>query len=88
MTHKIKKFFFINFKFGIARCSLLRAEDFSLDVLYGGLGISKLQWLTKKKYQIIFSAVNFCQCLVIKRLIRMGSGSGSVFTLKCRIRNQ
>jgi hypothetical protein len=47
MTHKIKKIF----KFGSAGCFLLRAEDFScsLDVLYGGIGISKLQWLTKKK---------------------------------------
>jgi hypothetical protein len=33
-----------------ARCSLLRDEDFScsLNVLYGGLGISKLQFLITK----------------------------------------
>ncbi len=42
----------------------------------------------KKKLSNFFSAVNFCQYLVIKRWIRIGSGSGSVFTLKCRIRNQ
>ncbi len=48
------------FKFWSARCSLLRDEDFScsLDVvLYGGLEMSKLQFLIKKfKF---FSAVNF-----------------------------
>ncbi len=45
---------------------LLRAEDFScsLDVLYEGLDISKLQFLIKQ-YQI-FSAVNFLKLLVIK----------------------
>jgi hypothetical protein len=38
----------------------LRAEGFScsLGVLYGGLGISKLQFLIKK-IKIIFPAVNF-----------------------------
>jgi hypothetical protein len=37
---------------------LLRAEDFSciLDVLYGGLGIRKLQFLIKK-FQIFFKFV-------------------------------
>jgi hypothetical protein len=37
-----------NFKFWGAGCYLLRAEDFScsLDVLYGGLGISKLQFFS------------------------------------------
>ncbi len=36
-----------------AGCSLLRAEGFSssLDLLYGGLGISKLQFLIKKIYK-------------------------------------
>ncbi len=50
----------INFIFWNTRCSLLRAEGFScsLDVLYGGLGIIKLQ----------VSAVFFCQILVIKTL--------------------
>jgi hypothetical protein len=52
----------------------LRAEGFfcNLDVLYGGLGICKLQFLKKK----IFSAVIFFQFLVIKVLdpdwIRIG----------------
>ncbi len=38
------------FKCWIARCSLLRDKDFScsLDVLYGGLGIRKLQFLIKE----------------------------------------
>jgi hypothetical protein len=41
----------------------LRAEGFfsNLDILYGGLGIGKLQFLVKKKY-------NFFQFLVIKAL--------------------
>ncbi len=43
--------------------SLLRAEGFSciLGVLYGGLGISKLQFLIKK-IEIKFPALNFFQC--------------------------
>ncbi len=43
-----------------ARCCLLRAEGFSccLSVLYGGLGISKLPFLMKKKI-LHFSAVFF-----------------------------
>ncbi len=45
LTHKNRK------KVG---CSLLRAEGFScsLGVLYGGLGISKLQFLIKKENKI------------------------------------
>jgi hypothetical protein len=41
-------------------CSLLMAEGFScsLGVLYGGLGISKLQLLIKK-IEIKFQAINF-----------------------------
>jgi hypothetical protein len=41
-------------------CSLLRAEGFScsLGVLYGGLGISKLQLLIKK-IEVEFPAINF-----------------------------
>ncbi len=44
---------------------LLRAEG--LDILYGGLGIGKLQFLIKKKFKF-FSAVIFFQFLVIKAL--------------------
>ncbi len=35
------------------KIEILRAEGFScgLDVLYGGLGISKLQFLIKKRYK-------------------------------------
>ncbi len=49
---------------------LLRAEGFfcNLDILYGGLGIGKLQFLIKKKL-IFFSAVIFFQFLVIKARI-------------------
>jgi hypothetical protein len=37
--------------------SLLRAEGFfsNLDVLFGGLGIGKLQFLIKKKFNFFFS---------------------------------
>jgi hypothetical protein len=52
--------------------SLLRAEGFScsLGVLYGGLGISKLQFLIKK-IEIKFPAINFFPFLVIKPWIRI-----------------
>ncbi len=45
-----------------AGCSLLRAEGFScsLGILYGGLGIRKLQFLIKK-IKIKFLVVNFFQ---------------------------
>jgi hypothetical protein len=45
-------------------CSLLRAEGFScsLSVLYGGLEISKLQFLIKK-IEIKFPAINFFSIL-------------------------
>jgi hypothetical protein len=48
---------------------LLRTEGFSynLDILYGGLGIGKLQFLIKKNNKK-FSAVIFFQFLVIKAL--------------------
>ncbi len=54
-----------------ARCSLLRAEGFScsLDVLYGGLGISKLQILIKK-YEFFSQLFNF-KLLIIKTLDRI-----------------
>ncbi len=50
------------FIFRSAGCSLLRAEGFScsLGVLYGGLGIGKLQFLIKK-IKIIFLVVSFFQ---------------------------
>ncbi len=50
------------FIFWSAGCSLLRAEGFScsLGVLYGGLGIIKLQFLIKK-IKIKFLVVNFFQ---------------------------
>ena len=47
----------------------MRAEGFScsLDVLYGGLGISKMQFLIKKLFKKKFR-YNFFQFLVIKTL--------------------
>ncbi len=75
------------FIFWSAGCSLLRAESFScsLGVLYGGLGISKLQILIKK-IKIKFLVVNFFQFWIIRLWIRIrdpdpGSRSG------IRIRN-
>jgi hypothetical protein len=43
--------------FSSAGCSLLRAEGFfcNLDILFGGLGIGKLQFLIKKKFNFFFS---------------------------------
>ncbi len=68
MTHKNRKKL-RNFMFWSAGCSLLRAEGFSysLDVLYWGLGISKLQFSIKKILNICL-AVNFFQVLIIKSL--------------------
>ncbi len=45
-------------------CSLLRAEGFScsLGVLYGGIGISKLQFLIEK-IEIKFPGINFFSIL-------------------------
>jgi hypothetical protein len=68
-----------------AGCSLLRADGFfcSLNVFYGSLGISKLQFFIKKISNFFFSAVNFLSNFGHKN---PGSGSGSVFSLKCWIR--
>ncbi len=70
ITYKYRKKLIIIFMFWSAGCSFLRAEGFScsLCVLYGGLGITKLQLLyLSKKYQIFFSCKIF-QFLVIKTL--------------------
>jgi hypothetical protein len=65
ITHKNRKIFEV-----LAVCSLMRAEGFScsLDVLNGGIGISKLQFLKK------ISAVNFFSIFV-----HQNPGSGFVF---------
>ncbi len=91
MTHKNRKKSSI-FMFFCTGCSLLRAESFScsLGILYGGLGISKLQFMIKK-IEIKFPATNFFQFQVIKHWIRIrdpdpesgsairkNAGSGSV----------
>jgi hypothetical protein len=61
MTHKNRKKSRI-FIYLTTGCSLLGAEGFScsLGVLYGGLRISKLQFLIKK-IEIKFPAINFFQ---------------------------
>ncbi len=66
---------------------LLRAQGFfyNLDILYGGLGTGKLQFLLKKNFNK-FSAVIFFQFLVMKSWIRIESGSGLVVILRCWIR--
>ncbi len=73
MTQKIEKKSSI-FMFLSTGCSLFRVEGFSysLGVLYGGLGISKWQFLIKK-IKIKFSAVNF---FFNFRSSNPGSGSG------------
>jgi hypothetical protein len=59
MTHKSRKKFV---KVHVLKCWMasLRADSFfcNLDILYGGLGIGKLQFLIKKKVNF-FSAVIF-----------------------------
>jgi hypothetical protein len=47
----------------------------SLDALYGGLGISKLQFLITRDLKKIFSRIFFHQFVIIKPWIRIGSGS-------------
>jgi hypothetical protein len=70
MTHKNRKKSRI---FMVLSTGCLRAEGFScsLGVLYGGLGISKLQILIKK-IEIKFPAMNFFNF----RSSNPGSGSG------------
>jgi hypothetical protein len=81
MTHKNRKKSRI-FMFLSNGCSLLRAEGFSCSLgdLYGGLGISKLQFLIKK-IEIKFPAINFFQ--LGHQTLDLDPGSGSWI----RIRN-
>ncbi len=60
--------------------ALLWAGGFfcNLDILYGGLGIGKLQFLIKKKIIFFFSCYFFCNFWSLKPWIRIGSRSGSV----------
>jgi hypothetical protein len=89
MTHKNRKksriFIFLSIGTG---CSLLRAEGFScsLGILYGSLGISKLQFLIKK-IEINSSSYKFFSILGLQTLdpdpesgsaIRKNAGSRSV----------
>jgi hypothetical protein len=50
----------------------------NLDILYGGLGIGKLQFLIKKKFNFCFQLLFFFNFWSLKPWIRIGSGSGSV----------
>jgi hypothetical protein len=87
MTHKSRKKLV---KVHVLKCWMasFRAEDFfyNLDILYGGLGIGKLQFLIKKKkisVVIFFSIFGH-----LSPWIRIGFGSGSVLAsnIKLRIR--
>ncbi len=75
MTHKIRRKS-IRFIFWSDGCSFLRNEGFccSLDILYEILGISKLQFFTKRIHvsPVFFSSIFGHQ--------NLGSGSGSGFT--------
>jgi hypothetical protein len=64
-SKKVNKLIFLR-----AGCSVLRVEGFScsLDVLYEGLGISKLLLLIKKRYLKKFKLYFFLQFLVIETL--------------------
>jgi hypothetical protein len=66
-----------DFMFLIAGCFLLRAEGFScsLDVLYGGLGKSILQFLIKKILHFFSCNFFLLQFLVIKPWIMIGMKS-------------
>jgi hypothetical protein len=77
MTHKNRKKSRI-FMFLSTGCSLLRAEGFScsLGVLYGGLGISKLQLLIKK-IEIKFPAINFSSSILGHQTLDPDLESGS-----------
>jgi hypothetical protein len=71
MTHKKQRKVMKVHVFWSAGCSLLRAENFScsLDVFYGGIGISKLQVLIKTN--IYIWAVQFFQCWPSEPWIRI-----------------
>ncbi len=64
---------------------LLRAEGFfcNFDILYGGLVIGKLQLFIKKKLIFFSVVIFFLNFWSLKPWIRIWSGSGSVFILKC-----
>jgi hypothetical protein len=87
MTHKNRKKV-RNSRFWSAGCSLLRAEGFScsLDVLYGGLEISKLKFLIKKVSNFFSQLSILFNFWSSKLWTQIGSGSGLVLSLKCWIR--
>ncbi len=79
MAHKNRKKL-RSFMFWCAWCSLLRIEGFfcSLDFIYGGLGIGKLQFLIKSYLIFIFSCKFFPIFWSLKPwMIRIGRYSAS-----------
>jgi hypothetical protein len=87
MTYKNRKNYeILCFEVLTAGCTLLRVEGFfcNLNVLYGGIGISKLQFFIKKIFCFVFS----CKFFSVFGHQSPGSRSGSVFSLKYRIRIQ
>ncbi len=85
MTHKSRQKFV---KVHVLKCWMASFESgrllYNLDILYGGLGKGKMQFLIIKKYNKKISAVIFFQFLVIKALdpywcpsYHAGSGSGA-----------
>ncbi len=73
MTHKSRKKLVKLYVVSVG-WPLLRAEGFfyNLDILYGGLGIGKLQFLIKKKAKKIFSCKIFSNFWTLKPWIRIG----------------
>jgi hypothetical protein len=69
MTQKSRKQI-LKFMFLRVGWPFLRAEGFfcNLDDLYGGLGIGKLSFLIKKKFNFFSAVIFFLQFLVIKAL--------------------
>ncbi len=68
MTHKSRKNSCFEVLDGLF-CELeASAVTWTMDILYGGLGISKLQFLIKKKFNFFFQLFFFFQFLVIKAL--------------------
>ncbi len=68
-THKHRRKL-IKFMFWSAGCSLSRADGFSLslDILYGGIGIRRLDFWSKKDWKKNFQLCFFLQFLVMKTM--------------------
>jgi hypothetical protein len=71
MTHKTRKKNFHYLKFWMFSFGA-EGFSFSLDVLYGGTGIRKLQFLIKKNIKIFLSATKFFHFWSSKPCVRFG----------------